>query len=293
MSRISIDGGNVSIIITGASGQLAKGVTEHVLKTVDASNLILVTRSPDDLEGYATRGVDVRFGDFEIPGSLPDAFDGGTRMLLISTDAVGDRVDQHAAAVDAAVSKGVELIAYTSMINPIPENPAFVIPDHSATELKLRKSEVGWVFLRNSMYAEFQAPAMAAAANSGILVTNEGTGRVGYVSRDDCAAAAAAVLVGEGPSRVAYDITGPELIGAEQRAAVFSDITGKDIAVVDVDDDSYAQQLADATGMPLSAARGIASFGKATRDGFLAVVSSDFESLTGRMAKDLRTVLVG
>lgn len=281
----------MSIVITGASGQLARGVIEFALETVPASDLILVSRSPGQLESYAGRGAIVRFGDFERPDSLPEAFRGGNRMLLISTDAVGDRIDQHAAAIDAAAYAGVELIAYTSMVNPVPENPAFVIPDHRATEQKLRDSGVGWVFLRNSMYAEFQASAMAAAAGSGELVTNAGSGQVGYVSRHDCARAAAAVLVSADHAGSAYDITGPELVDAETRARIFSGITGRSIGVVDVDDETYAQGLADATGMPLSAARGVASFGKATRDGFLAVVSSDFENLTGRKASDLRSVL--
>jgi NAD(P)H dehydrogenase (quinone) len=281
----------VSIVITGASGQLAKAVIDHALETIDVSDLILVTRSPGDLGGYAARGATVRYGDFEEPESLRDAFVNGRRMLLISTDAVGDRVDQHAAAIDAAVKAGVEMITYTSMINPVPENPAFVIPDHRATEQKLLDSGLAWVFLRNSMYAEFQQSSMTAAASSGTLVTNTGSGAVAYVSREDCAAAAAAVLVSEGHAGNAYDITGPELIDAAKRAEIFAGITGKTIEVVQVDDDSFAQGLADATGMPISATRGMASFGQAAREGYLAVVSADFEKLTGRKARDLGSVL--
>lgn len=283
----------MSIVITGASGQLAGGVIETALETVEASELILVTRSPEDLDEYAARGVQVRYGDFEEPDSLSDGFAGGKRMLLISTDAVGERVAQHVAAIDAANEAGMELVAYTSIVNPIPENPAFVVPDHRATEQNLRESGIGWTFLRHSLYAEFQAASMAAAAESGVLVTNEGSGRVAYVSRDDCAAAAAAVLVGGEHTGVAYDITGPKLVDAEERAGIFSTITGKSIEVVHVDDDSYTTGVAEATGMPLEAARGMTTFGAATRDGYLAVVSSDFEKLTGRKARDLRSVLSG
>jgi len=281
----------MSIVITGASGQLARSVIDYTLESVEASDLILVTRSPGDLGAYATRGVAVRFGDFEDPGSLSDAFAGGSRMLLISTDAVGDRIEQHLAAVDAAARAGVELIAYTSIVSPVTENPAFVVPDHAATEQKLRDSGVGWVFLRNSLYAEFQAASMSAASESGVLVTNSGPGQVAYVSRDDCGAAAAAVLVSGDHAGNAYDITGPELLDASARADIFSSITGKPIEVVQVDDDSYAQGVADATGMPFEAARGMATFGTAAREGFLAVVSSNYEGLTGRKPRDLRSVL--
>jgi uncharacterized protein YbjT (DUF2867 family) len=43
-----------------------------------------------------------------------------------------------------------------------------------------------------------------------MLVTNEGDGCVSYVNRDDCAAAAAAVLASDGHDGKIYDITGPE-----------------------------------------------------------------------------------
>lgn len=279
------------IVITGASGQLARGVIDSVLESTDASDLILVTRSPDELEELAANGADVRTGDFNDPDTLPAAFAGGERMLLISTDAVGDRLDQHGAAIQAAADVGVELVAYTSIVNPTADNPAFVVPDHLGTEAKLRESGLDWTFLRNSLYADFQAQAMAAAAQSGVLVTNEGEGSVAYVSRDDCAAAAAAVLVGGGHSGVAYDITGPQLLDAAARAGIFTDLTGKPIEVVYVDDEEYATGLAEGTGMPAEAAQGMASFGRATREGHLAVVSSAVEELTGRQPKSLREVL--
>jgi NAD(P)H dehydrogenase (quinone) len=281
----------MSIVITGASGQLGRGVIDNVLETTEPSELILVTRSPDELEEYTILGADVRHGDFNNPGTLRDALRGGERMLLISTDAVGDRVAQHGAAIDAAADVGVELVAYTSIINPTADNPAFVVPDHLGTEERLRQSGLGWTFLRNSLYAEFQAPAMAAAAESGVLVTNEGEGSVAYVSRDDCASAAAAVLVGGDHSGAAYNITGPELLDAAARAKIFSDLTGKPIEVVNLGDEEYAARLAEGTGMPPEAAKGVASFGRATREGHLAMVSSAMEELTGRQAASLREVL--
>jgi NAD(P)H dehydrogenase (quinone) len=102
--------------------------------------LILVTRDPESLAEYAKRGADVRRGDFDDPGTLADAFAGGDRLLLISTDAVGSRIRQHHAAIDAAVAAGVRHVAYTSIVRPEPGNPAGVVPEHRATEDKLLAS---------------------------------------------------------------------------------------------------------------------------------------------------------
>lgn len=282
----------MSIVITGASGHLGRRVTEELLERgVDASDLILVTRNPQALAEYAARGAGVRMGDFTDPPSLPAAFAGGERMLLISTDAIGARVRHQADAIDAAAAAGVRLVAYTSIVNPTPDNPAGVVPDHAATEEKLRASGLEWTFLRNSVYADLEAGNQAAALATGQLVTNGGDGKVAYVGRDDCAAAAAAVLAADGHAGKAYDITGPERVDADARAALFAELGGKPVEVVQFDDAAYAAGLADATGMPLAVAEIYATFGTATRIGALDVLSDDVESLTGRRPHSLRDVL--
>ena len=281
----------MSIVITGASGRLGRGVIEAALERVDPHDLILVTRTPGSLAEYAARGAQVRAGDFDDPAGLPAAFAGGRRLLLISTDALGSRVAQHHAAIDAAVHAGVELVAYTSIVNPVADNPAAVVEEHRATEDRLRESGLAWTFLRNSIYADLEADALAAAQSTGELVTNGGDGRVAYIARGDAALAAAAVITGDGHAGKAYDITGPELLDADDRAAVFAAITGAPVAVVHVDDERYPAGIAQATGLPIEAARLFATFGRATREGHLDTIGSDFEDLTGRAPRSLRSVL--
>jgi NAD(P)H dehydrogenase (quinone) len=277
------------IIVTGASGHLGRRVTEELLERVDARDLILVTRTPDALAGY---GADVRAGDFTDPSSLAAAFAGGDRMLLISTDAIGARVRHQADAIDAAAAAGVRHVAYTSIVNPDPKaNPAAVVPDHHATEEKLRASGLEWTFLRNSVYADFEAGGLAAAVATGQLVTNGGDGKLAYVARDDCAAAAAAVLATDGHAGKAYDVTGPESLDADARAALFAELAGRPVEVVQVDDAAFAAGTAEATGMPLAGAQMYATFGTATRIGALDVLSGDFAALTGRAPRSVRDVL--
>ena len=68
-------------------------------------------QEPADL---TDRGATARPGDFDDPASLPGAFAGGERLLLISTDAVGRRVPQHRTAIEA----GVRAVAHTSLPSP-------------------------------------------------------------------------------------------------------------------------------------------------------------------------------
>jgi NAD(P)H dehydrogenase (quinone) len=122
-------------------------------------------------------------------------------------------------------------------------------------------------------------------------VTSAGDGRVAYVSRDDCAAVAAAVLVQDGHERQAYDITGPEAIGARDLAALASELGGRPVEVVPVDDDALIAGMV-AGGAPEPAARVLASFAAAARGGFLETVTSAVEELTGKLPTSLREIVL-
>jgi NAD(P)H dehydrogenase (quinone) len=292
----------MTLLITGASGKLGRRTAELVLEDGDRAELILVTRRPDALADLAERGAGVRFGDSTDPASLPAAFAGAERMLLISTDGIGEeRVASHRAAIDAAREVGVRHVAFTSFINPTAANPAGVVPDYRATEDHLAASGLEWTFLRNGAYAEWQIPDAdphrfpegKAALETGVLRNNRGDGKVAYVSREDCAAAAAAVLTGGAKhAGRAYDITGPELISDSQLAELYARISGRPVTTQAVSDAQYIEGLV-AAGVPEFVAGLLASFGAAIRLGALEVLSTAFADLTGRPARTMGTVLEG
>src|SRR3954453_11088704 len=164
----------MSLAITGASGQLGRLVAAEL----PDEELVLLTRDPSKLDGSRA---------FDFHHATPDAFEGVTRLLLISGSEIGSRVEGHKQAVDAAVAAGVGFIAYTSIPNPSDSNPIFVAGEHRATEEHIRASGVAWAFLRNNIYGEMQAGAMQGALATGRLVSNGGP--TGFVTRADCARA--------------------------------------------------------------------------------------------------------
>ena len=279
----------MSIVITGASGHLGRSTAELVLGRVPASEVILTTRRPEDLSDFAVRGAEIRTADFDRPETLVEAFAGAERLLLISTQDLGRRAAQHRAAIEAAGEAGVLHVIYTSYLNPVEENPAVVTPSHRDTEEAMRASGLAWTLLRNGLYAEYQVPAGAQAIAIGRLVHNNGDGRTAYVSREDCAAAAAAVLVTDGHEGEAYDITGPQLLDQDDVAALSSKVSGRPVEAVAVDDEAFVRGLA-ASGLPEPAAHAVASFGRAIREGFLDQSSGAVENLTGRPPRSLREV---
>ncbi|MGH2859434.1 MAG: NAD(P)H-binding protein [Solirubrobacteraceae bacterium] len=282
------------VLILGASGQLGRRTAEHVLAQQPADNVILVTRTPDALGGFAQRGCSVRFGDLDDPGSLGSALAGAERMLLISGPDVQRRAEQHTAGVRGAALAGVRHVVYTSGLRPEPPNPAMISESHQATERALAQSGLAWTVLRESLYSEYQVPEAAAALRSGALAHNRGAGRIAYVSRDDCAAAAAAVLSSPGHEGVAYDITGPELLDASQLAALYAELGGREIALEELDDGAFAALVAGDAGEDDHARYGaslVASLGRSIREGYMSACTDAVQKLTGHPPRSLRDVL--
>ncbi len=110
---------NKQLLVTGASGNLGKAVVAE-LRRLGATKVIAATRTPGKHQELAALGVEEREADFDRPGTLQTAFQGVERLLLISTDSLHApdvRIKQHRAAIQAAVSAGVEHVVYTSLPN--------------------------------------------------------------------------------------------------------------------------------------------------------------------------------
>ena len=262
------------IIVSGASGNLGELTVRALLERgVPASRLILVSRTPDELAEFAAMGASTRFGDFTQPESLPAAYAGGKRMLLVSIGGgalPAPRPELHKRAIDAAIAAGVELIAYTSWAAISQGDTAGISADHVATEQILMESDVDWVMLRNSVYMDGVPGQAREMIDSGRAVVPPNDVPMGYVTRADCAAAAAAVLATPGHENQIYDITGPEVLGAREIAAAASAVSGKEIEIVEG-----------------GAGRGGGGLGLAA----LNFVSDDFETVTGRAPTSLRDLL--
>jgi NAD(P)H dehydrogenase (quinone) len=292
------------IVITGASGNYGRGVTDRLIAQERAQDLILITRKPEKLSQRAAQGCTVRYGDFDKPETLEQAVQGADKMLLISGTRVGARVVQHKAAIDAAAAAGVGHVIYTSFIGiDDPANPAEVRHDHIETEALIRASGCGWTMLRDAHYADAMVLMMGPnVIQTGQWFSNAGEGREAMVWRDDCIESAVAVLTGEGHEGQIYNITGPDLQTFGEVAAIMAEVTGRPVEHVALDDEAqYA--MFDAMGIPRRPVDDLevagipwnsddmVSFGRAIREGFLDLCTNDVERLTGRKARSVRQMI--
>ncbi|GAA3298239.1 hypothetical protein GCM10020295_33270 [Streptomyces cinereospinus] len=193
----------------------------------------------------------IAVADYDTPATFDGLFAAGDKVLLISGNEVGkNRVDQHRVVIDAARAAGVALLAYTSAPGSL---TAALVDDHRATEAVILESGVPHVLLRNGWYHENYTENLAAVLEHGAVVAAAGDGRVASASRADYAAAAVAVLTGEGHENKTYELSGDQAWSLAEYAAELSRQTGRQIAYTPVSVEAYQEILTGAR--PARAAR--------------------------------------
>ncbi len=276
----------VRIAVTGASGKLGRLVVARLLARVPADQLILISRSPVS----APPAVTVRYGDFERPDALPEAFAGADKALVISTIGTRDTVAAHRAAFAAAARAGVGHIVYTSVLNPVPGNPFPPAAIHLRSEADLVSVGVAWTILRNALYADLRVEIAASYLRAGRWTTNVGAGAHAFVARADCAAAAAAALTSPGHEGRRYAVTGPDPVDAGGYLDLLEQLAGRPIERVDVDDEAYERYRTGFVRDPANAGTFelFTGTGRAIREGHLGQVGTGVQELTGRAPVPLR-----
>jgi NAD(P)H dehydrogenase (quinone) len=245
--------------LTGASGQLGRLVIQQLLTQVPADQIIATTRNPEGLADLATKGIVVRRADFSDPATLPTAFAGATSLLIISTDVVGQRVAGHKAAIAAAKEAGVKHIVYTSAPNADPNASHPIIAEHGQTEAALADSGVQWTALRNSFYAEALKDFIGLLLVSEELLIPEGSAKHSWVTREDCARAAAGALLGKLTVSGPVDVTGPEALSFTDIAQRFSQVSGRPVVAQVLPGNEIIAQVV-AKGVPEEAAGFVVGF---------------------------------
>lgn len=227
------------IAVTGATGQLGRLVIEQLKARAPAESLVALVRDPAKA---ADLGVEARAADYDKPETLAAALKGVDVLLLISSDAVGQRVSQHRNVIEAAKAAGVKRIAYTSILRA-DDTPIGLGVEHRATEAMIRESGLAYTLLRNGWYLENYAGAIAGALQAGAFVGSAGQGRISAAARADYAAAAAVVLTGEGHEGETYELAGDEAFTMAELAAETSRQTGRDLPYNNLPEEAYAEVL--------------------------------------------------
>ncbi|MFC8421759.1 SDR family oxidoreductase [Streptomyces sp. NPDC057236] len=269
----------MSIVVTGATGHLGRHVVDQLLGKVPAEQVTALVRSAEKAADLAGRGVRIAVADYNAPETFDGLFAAGDKVLLVSGNEFDKgRVGQHRVVIDAAKAAGVALLAYTSAPGSL---TAALADDHRGTEEALLGSGVPYVLLRNGWYHENYTENLAPVLEHNAVVAAAGEGRISSASRADYAAAAVAVLTGEGHENKTYELGGDEAWSFAEYAAELSRQTGREIVYNPVAPEALTGILAGA-GVPGPMAAVLAGVDVSIEKGELVVDSGDLSRLAGR-----------
>ena len=294
------------ILLNGVDGNFGSRAAEILLARYPHEDLIFAAPTEKGLKKYADMGIETRVADFNDADRLTQAFSGADTVVLISMPFVGPRrINAHKTAIDAAVAAKVNRIVYTSIVGAGEKDiDTYEVNDHVWTEAYMKEQPIHYLFLRDSQYAEAMVSNFVNAIENtnGILANNMGDGKMAYVSRDDCALAAACAAMSDWQDRV-VNVNGPELLTIAEYLAIASEVTGKKVVYQFInDEEQYA--FFDSIGVPrtteemwASTAKnfpfcsdGMVTFGRAIRLGQMSTFTDDFEQLTGQKPMSVREI---
>ena len=294
------------ILLNGVDGNFGSRAAKILLDKWPHEDLIFTAPTEKGLEKYRDTGVDLRIADFNDDEGLVKAFSGANTMVLISMPFVGPkRRAAQKKALDAAVKAGVNRLVYTSIVGAGEKDiDTYEVNDHVWFEAYVKEQPIHYLFLRDSQYAEAMVSNYVNAyENTGnVLANNMGDGKMAFISRDDCALAAACAAMSDWQDRV-IDVNGAEPLTIGEYIAIANEVTGHNVKYVEIsDDEQYA--FFDSIGVPRTTedmwaqtatnfpfcSDGMVTFGRAIRKGQMSTFTDDFEKLTGQKPMTVREI---
>lgn len=294
------------ILLNGVDGNFGGKAAEVLLQKYQKEDLIFAAPTEKGLLKYAEMGIETRVADFNDPEKLTEAFAGADTIILISMPFVGPkRRAAHKVAIDAAVAAKADRIVYTSIVGAgNNEIDTYEVNDHVWTEAYVKEQPIHYLFLRDSQYAEAMVSNYINAVENtnGILANNMGDGKMAFISRNDCAIAAAHAAMSDWKDRV-IDVNGPELLTIAEYLAIASEVTGKKVEYRYITDEEQ-YEFFDSIGVPRTTEEmwadtaknfpfcsdGMVTFGRAIRLGQMSTFTNDFEKLTGQKPLSVRQI---
>lgn len=211
------------IVVTGATGNVGRQVVEGLVAA--GEEVVGVSRSAQAAAGGQPLVRHVR-GDLAEPDGLRGAFEGADALFLLVAG------DAPHAVLDVAKSAGVRRVVLLSSQGAGTRPAAY--PHPAGFEAAVRGSGLEWTVLRPGGFASNAFAWAEPVRTRRTAFAPFGDVAMPVVDPADIAAAAVAVLRGDGHAGRTYVLTGPAALSPREQVRAIGAALGEDVAFVEL-----------------------------------------------------------
>jgi uncharacterized protein YbjT (DUF2867 family) len=227
-----------TILVTGATGNIGGHVATGLLGR--GTTVRALTRRPVVAAASLPSEVQVVAGDLTDAGSLTGALEGVDAVFLLWPFLTSDGAD----AVAAAIAKQARHVVYVSALNVTDDGDSTARGVWGAVEDAVRRSGIGWTFLRSSGFATNTLQwAPSIRAGEPVRIPYPQAAR-SLIHERDIADIAVRALTDDGHAGKAYLLTGPAALTMADQVHAIGAAIGKPTTSVEQPLDEARAELA-------------------------------------------------
>ncbi|WP_105423343.1 SDR family oxidoreductase [Neorhizobium sp. T25_27] len=276
----------MTILVTGATGNVGSQVVEHLVKR--GADVRALVRDPS--KAVFPAGVSVVQGDFLDIDSLRNAMSGVSTLFLLNA-VVPDEFTQALVALNVARSAGIERIVYLSVIHP----DVYVNVPHFAgkfgVERMIEQMGMNATILRPAYFMQNDLMIKDAITGYGVYPMPVGDKGLAMIDVRDIAEIAARELLRREQAAQPLpldriNLVGPDTLTGTDIAAIWSDVLARQINYGGGDTAAFEQNLKQF--MPQWMAYDMRMMGERFLTDGMLPEAGDVERLTALLGRPLR-----
>lgn len=264
------------ILVLGATGNVGQPLVRALLAR--GQHVKAASRS-----GTSVAGAEGVVFDYARPDTLNAAFDGVDRAYVMLPAGHVNSKELLLPVIQAAADRDVKVVLQTVFGVDADDS----IP-YRQVELALEQSGTPYVILRPNWFSDNFHNFWKTGIDHGQIALPAGTGKSSFIDVRDIAESAAVALTTDRFDGQSFNLTGPEAISYADAAQLLSEVTGKPVRYVPIDDSAFVEALTGA-GVARDYADFLASIFHPVREGWTAAVTDHVQTLTGHAPRSLAT----
>lgn len=277
------------ILVAGATGTTGSAVLADLISL--GENVRAMTRHVGSVDQFEKGGIEGVVADFNNAESLNDAFEGVTKLYLVSP-ASTEMVALEQKVIDAAKVNQLIHIVKLSVIGASPDATFQIGRFHAEVEDYLALSGVPYTILRAHSFMQNLLGSAATVKSQGAIYASLGEAGLPMVDARDIGRAAAKVLKDESDAFLynTYNLTGPEVISYDRITKELTKQLGRTIQYIPISDEQLKDNLIN-SGTPDWLAKDLVTMNAMWRGGKYTDVEIDLGELMGLPPRSIQTFI--